>query len=263
MRRLAGLAMAALLAGCGAAYAPPQPVDLQYGPDLAEGFGALPRVEADTPQAQAVNTALDQVDARDRANRESCLEAKAQNDNVEWGRSVAVPMKGPRFISIVMDQGDYCGGAHPNSGRTPLVFDLETGRLIDWKAWLPADMAAPIDNQDADAAAALQSPTLKAWFAERALAEMSPEGKAECAELYSEQWRDEWRLAAWPDAKAGGLRLQTAGLAHASKGCETEVLMPLRELKRRGVAREFTAALEVAYRTGQWRDAPKERERAK
>lgn len=261
MRAAAGLACLALLVGCAPSHEPGARSALQFSPDLAEDFGSLPRVAGDTPQTRAINAALDRVDARDRENRASCLEMKPWNDNVEWGRTVDAPMTGPRYVSIVMSQGDYCGGAHPWWNRTALVFDLETGRLIDWTAWLPAEMATPIKAEEADRwvrPAFLESPSLKAWFAERVLAGMDEYGRRECSELYAEDQRDEWGLTAWPDAKGGGLTLQSAGLVHADMGCHGDVLMPLSELKRRGVAPELVEAIEAGHRAGLWRDAPPE-----
>lgn len=260
MRR-AGLAAFVLLASCVGSEGPEAEATLRFLPDLAEGFAALPRVASETPQARAVNATLDRIDVGDRQNRADCLEMKPYNDNVEWGRIVEAPMTGPRFVSIVVTRGDYCGGAHPNWERTPLVFDLETGRLIDWRALLPAAMVEPIEDDSGPwgLPAHLTSPALKSWFAERALAEMDAYGRADCTDLYNE-WRDSWGLVAWPDAKAAGLTLQTAGLAHAQKGCLTEVTIPLGELRRRGVRRELTDALEAAHRARLWRDAPPEQE---
>lgn len=262
-RAAAGPAMAALLAGCAGPAAPSTESVLRFSPELAEDFDALPRVALDTPQAQAINAALDRIDARDRQNRDDCLSLKPQNDNVTWGRTVETSMAGPRFVSIVVSQGEYCGGAHPNWVRAPLVFDLDTGRLIDWRRFLPADMTAQLDDEDADKwgrAAYLKSPTLKAWFAERALAGMDAYGRENCADVYDDGEGDYWGLTIWPDAKTGGLILQSAGLAHAEMGCFTEVAMSPQEVKRRGVARELTHALDAAHRAGLWRDAPPEQE---
>ena len=265
MRAAAGLACLALLAGCAPSKEPRATSALQFSPDLAEDFGSLPRVTGETPQARAINAALDRVDARDRENRASCLEMKSRNDNVEWGRTVEAPMTGPRLVSIVMTRGDYCGGAHPSWDRTALVFDLETGRLVDWTAWLPSGMAKPIRHESSDQwvrPGALDSPLLKAWFADRVLAGMDEYGRRECADFYSESRRDSWGLTAWPNAKAGGLTLQSAGLAHAEMGCHADVLMPLRELKRRGVAPELVDAIEAGHRARLWRDGPPEPEEA-
>lgn len=263
MHRAAGLAVAALLAGCDGPQQPAPQSALSFSPDLAEDFAALPRIAAATPQAAAINGALDRLDANSVESRTSCLELRTQNDNVFAGRTVDAPMTGPRFVAIVVTSGNYCGGAHPNWGRTPLVFDLETGRLIDWRDWLPADMVEPMTDTEADRytqPAVLQSLTLKAWFAQQALSEMDANGRAACAEIFGDYEPDWWSLNAWPDAKAGGLRLQTSDLAHASMGCHTDILMPLRDLKRRGAHREFTDALEAAHRANLWRDGAPETE---
>ncbi|MDY6923819.1 MAG: hypothetical protein SWI22_07675 [Pseudomonadota bacterium] len=264
MRAAVGLAWIALLAGCMAVETPTASSTLRFSPALAEGFDALPRVVGETPQARAVNAALDRIDVGDREERASCLEMKRHNDNVEWGRSVEAPMIGPRFVSLVVNRGSYCGGAHPWWSRTPLVFDLETGRPINWTDWLPPEMATPIHAEDPDLGSGppvLDSPALKAWFAARVLAEMTEYGRRECAELYAEDQRESWGLTAWPDARAGGLTLQSAGLVHADMGCHAEVVMPLDELKRRGGGRDLIEAIGSGRRDRLWRNAPPEPER--
>ncbi len=262
----AGLMSAALLAGSMGSATPAQDTILQFPSDATEDFQALPRVGLETPQARAINAALDRIDTRDRENRAMCLEAKTENDNVQWGRSVEAPMMGPRFVSLVVSQGEYCGGAHPNWARYPLVFDLETGRLIDWRGVLPANMIVALNDQDADRwvrAAYLQSPRLKAWFAERALAGMDPRSREDCGYLYGEDEHNSWGLEIWPDAKAGGLTLQTAGLAHAETGCLAEVVMSLDEMRRQGVRPDLIEAIDTAHRAHLWRDAPSEPDTAR
>jgi hypothetical protein len=172
-------------------------------------------------------------------------------------------MTGPRFVSLLITRGRYCGGAHPDWEQSALVFDLETGRMIDWSTFLPADLAVQMRDEGADEwvrPAYLTSPALKAWFAERAMDGMSLEGRQECAGLYGDDGGDSWGLQARPDAKAGGLTLQTAGLAHAETACHMDVTMPLDELRRRGVHPDLVAAIETAHRAGLWRDASPEPE---
>ena len=141
------------------------------------------------------------------------------------------------------------------------MLDLEIGRPIDWKAWLPADMGtARID--DASVArmspAYLKSPTLQAWFSTLALQKMDEAGRADCGALYSEDGREGWGLILWPDAKSGGLTFQTEGLAYAETACQTVVTMPIAELRRRGVGGKLIDAIDAAHRQGRWRDFPPE-----
>ncbi len=255
MRMAAGLACLVLLTGGGAAEPPratgPTTPPLRWDADIADGFEALPRVAADTPQARSINSFLDSLDVRDREERSSCLAEPSAN--VEWSRSIEAPMAGPRFVSLIVTIGYYCGGAHPYWTQTHYTFDLDTGRQADWSALLPDDMSRPLQAPRYSWPALLESPSLAAWFAERALAGMDQRGRDDCADVYGPEGRKYWSLAVWPDAKEGVLGLQPAGLAHAETGCLVSVTIPLADLKRRGAAPELTDAIDAAHAAEYWR----------
>lgn len=256
MRIAAVLAASAFLtAGCAPAQSegPTAAPRLVWSASLAEHFDALPRVAADTPEAREINAYLDRIDVGDRAERADCL--AAGGDNVEWGRSVEAPMTGPRFVSVLLTTGYYCGGAHPSWGQKSLTFDLESGRLADWAGFLPDDMALPRYEAGDQWPQLLRSPSLKAWYARQAIAQRRmPEGEDDCAEVL----KGSEPLDVWPDAQTGGLALQVSGLAHAAAACTETVVMPLAELRRRGVDPALVDAIEAAHRAGQWRPLPPE-----
>ncbi|HEX8661303.1 MAG TPA: hypothetical protein VF686_05515 [Brevundimonas sp.] len=254
MRIAAGLACLGLLTGCGftepsgAAVHSASP--LRWGPDIADDFHALPRVAADTRQARAINGFLDSLDVRDREERSTCLAESPEN--VEWGRFIEAPMTGPRFVSLIVTIGYYCGGAHPYWTQTHYTFDLHTGQQVDWSVLLPDDMSRPLQEPRYSWPALLASPSLTAWFAERALAGMDERGRDDCGYVYGLEGRKYWSLAVWPDAKEGGLGLQPVGLAHAETGCLVSATIPLAELRRRGAAPELTDAIEAAQAAESW-----------
>ena len=251
------VAITVLTAGCAAAQSegPDTVPRLVWSAPLAPNFNALPRVAGDTRQARDINAYLDRIDANDREDRATCLEMQPLNDNVEWGRSVEAPMTGPRFLSVLVTTGYYCGGAHPSWQQKSLTFDLESGRLVDWAEFLSADMALPRYEAGDQWPQLLRSPSLKAWYAREAIAQRRmPGGEDECAEVL----RDSEPLDVWPDAQTGGLALQVSGLAHAVSVCTETVVMPLSELRRRGVDPALVDSIEAAHRVGQWRPLPPE-----
>ncbi|MBW8304481.1 MAG: hypothetical protein K0M78_11200 [Brevundimonas sp.] len=257
MTRIAAVmaASAFLTAGCAPAQSegPAVAPRLVWSAPLAEDFDALPRVADDTPEAREINAYLDRIDVSDRAERADCL--AGGRDNVEWGRTVKAPMTGPRFVSVLLSTGYYCGGAHPSWGQKSLTFDLESGRLVDWAGFLPDDMALPRYQAGDQWPQLLRSSSLKARYAREAIAQRRmPEGEDECAEVLM----DSEPLDVWPDARTGGLALQVSGLAHAVSACTETVVMPLAELRQRGVDPALIDALETAHRTGQWRPLPPE-----
>ncbi len=50
----------------------------------------------------------------------------------DWSRKVIVTMNGPRFLSLVGEDDLFCGGAHPNTYRIAIMFDMDTGDRVDW-----------------------------------------------------------------------------------------------------------------------------------
>lgn len=257
MRSPAGLAAIVLLAAApvDAQVATPTTVGevLQWGPDLAKDFEALPRVAGDAGPARAINAFMDGLDDRDREARSGCL-ADAP-EHYEWGRSIEAPMTGPRFVSVVVTIGYYCGGAHPYWSETHYTFDLETGGQIDWAAFLPAEMASPLSPAEYNWPASLASPALRARFIRDAIAQRRAFDPArvdqdECVEVLSEETR---ALDAWLDARTPGLALSNAGLPHAVQACTETVVVPLEDLRRSGADPLLINAIAAAHAEGHWR----------
>jgi hypothetical protein len=226
---------------------------LRWGPDLAKDFEALPRIAGDAEPARAINAFMDRLDERDREARSDCL-AEAP-DHYEWGRSVEAPMTGPRFVSVIVTLGAYCGGAHPYWSETHYTFDVETGRQIDWAAFLPDEMASPLHAPEYSWPASLASPMLKARFigdaiAQRRAFDPSRADQDECVGVLSEETG---ALGAWLDARAPGLALSNAGLPHAVQACTETVVIPLEDLRRGGAAPLLIDAIATAHAEGRWR----------
>lgn len=262
--RIAAPLIASLLltAGCAApgVTTPAQSDGLTWAPPLADGFEALPRVSGDTPPAREINAFLDRMDVRAREERGECLsDASTLSDNREWGRSVEAPMTGPRFLSLLVTTGYYCGGAHPDWAQKALTFDLMSGRQVDWATQLPADMALPRHEASDHWPQLLKSPSLIAWYGRQAVAQRQAAvaGEDECAEVLT-NGSDVGALNIWLDARSEGLAAQVTGLAHVVAACTETVIMPLDELQRRGANPAMIEALEAAHRQNRWRPASPE-----
>src|SRR5258708_26253018 len=85
-------------------------------------------------------------------------------------------MKGPRFLSLVTNEGYFCAGAaHPDSDELALVFDLTTGRLVDWEKLLPGKAQAKKFDTDLEAQSPfdsiISSDTIWALYKKAALLE--------------------------------------------------------------------------------------------
>tara|TARA_R110002167_G_scaffold61898_1_gene174841 strand:+ start:1132 stop:1932 length:801 start_codon:yes stop_codon:yes gene_type:complete len=261
MRTAAGLAAFAALtcAACTGASpsipsAQPNAIPVHWSGPLARDFSALPRLTDTTPQALVVNGTLDAYDAFDSAGREDCLADAVTNENIQWSRKVAVPMTGPRFLTIVRAVSSYCGGAHGDERTIPVTFDLATGHMIDWSAWLPAGLAQPRYEPAAGWPQMLRSPTLKALYAERALASMDALARSSCAEPLADETRAS--LLLWLDARGGGLGMRAEGFAYTDRICGVSVVLPVDELERLGTDPQVVEFLRLAMRDHLWRDQP-------
>lgn len=54
----------------------------------------------------------------------------------DWGESMEPRMVTGKWLSVRRQWGGYCGGAHPSSSSTALLFDRTTGREVDLFDWL-------------------------------------------------------------------------------------------------------------------------------
>ena len=107
------------------------PLVLTVPGPVRPGLAALPRIAwpADTAQRR-INLSLAQLDARAKAAERDC---RADSVNpASWSRTVAVTMRGPIFLSYVVTDEVDCGGAHPSEGHAAIVYDLATGKSVDW-----------------------------------------------------------------------------------------------------------------------------------
>lgn len=119
-----------LLAVAVPAWAADRSVTLKAPPDVMPGIAAMPQIDAPVDEAERrINAALKRLDGSVRKAAKHCtVEAGKAGD---WGRSVEAPMRGPGFVSFVVHDGVFCGGAHPNSSTMSIVYNLKTGAPVD------------------------------------------------------------------------------------------------------------------------------------
>lgn len=195
----------------------------------------MPRIAAPADAAQArVNAALAGLEAAARTSWASCRAEGGQN--AEWQRHVATPMRGPRFLSVVVTDDVYCGGPHPNVSMQAVVYDLRTGQPVDWTTLLPpALVGTPTLERGADEVRTVRigSKALSALF----LSGYSHEqADAECRRYVTEnlQGLDQAGFSVWPDAASHALVLQR-NLPHVMQACDDAVAVPAATLQHAGV----------------------------
>lgn len=215
-------------------------VAIKATPQLAKGFDAFPRLAVAGPMADRINAGLAAADARGLKALQAC---RADAPQGSWTRSVDVTMRGPEFVGFVAHDDFDCGGAYPNTAIIPLVYDLATGRPVDWTRLFPKEVvgvASTVAGGDGTTLGVLSSRTLRSRY----LAGLKMEG--DCADALDAA--EHFML--WPDAKAGGLVLHQEDLPHAVQACGGPVTIPADKLNGFGASPRLIDAIAAAHRAG-------------
>jgi len=209
-------------------------------------IAAFPRVASGAPSAAAkqINAVLARADARVRRAAADCLGRGKNRSDSDWSRKITVTMQGPRYLSLVASDDFYCAGAaHPNTSTVALVFDLETGKLIDWAKLLPGLVQSTGTGQAGDGSilGTVRSGRLAAFFRNGG---KSSGRDPECGEALKDTELD---FILWPDAKQDGLVVE-AQLPHAIAACGAAIPIPVETLRTFGVNAGLLDAIGTARR---------------
>lgn len=134
----------------------------------------------------------------------SAWDCRVEGGRGEYVSTQSVEFADARWLVVRADGGGYCGGAHPDSWTSFMVFERASGRRVDTAAWLkPAEEAEGL------------WPLL--------VAKAKPEG--ECTDA----WRDG---AGVPEVRpsARGLRMDPA-FPHVMQACSESVELSLEEAR--------------------------------
>ena len=221
------------------------PVTLRELPPVEKGVAAFPRLVAGPAVSVAIaakiNASLQRLDNAVSGAAQDCREqfqeSKGTRSTDAWTRTIRVTMKGPMFYSVEAADLQYCGGAYPNADTLPMVYDLATGKPLDWLTVLPTDASATTDS-------ALDGTTvgLVTWDKLNVLALKA--ASKECREVLKEQ--ESMRFLLSLDGRAGGLIVRVFGLPHVIAACEEPFTIPAAQTKQMGVATRMTEVLEAA-----------------
>ncbi|MCJ2133927.1 hypothetical protein MKK69_07555 [Methylobacterium sp. J-026] len=252
-RRRGACVGALLVALAGPAAAADRAVGLKAQPELMPGIDAMPQIEAPADDAERrINAALRRLDEKVRKAAQACrAEGGTHSD---WGRTVKTPMRGPRFLSVEIADGTYCGGPHPNAALMAIVYDLTAGAPVDWTALLPPSLtgkAALETGADGTKMVTLASERLHALYLKGyrpKTGDAKREGDDdECRETVSDtSLNGPPAMMAWLDAGAGGLAVHF-DLAHVVQACADTVVIPTAVLRREGAKPALTDALDAAH----------------
>ncbi|MCJ2063863.1 DUF4163 domain-containing protein [Methylobacterium sp. J-088] len=250
-------ACAVLLAMAAPAWAADRTVTLKAQPEAKADIAVMPQIDAPVDEAERrINTALKRLDGNVRKAAKQCTVGDGKPG--DWGRSVETSMRGPSFVSFVIHDDSFCGGAHPNSSTMSIVYDLTTGAPVDWTKLLPPSLIGTValaEGMDGTKMVTLASKRLHRLYLERYRPKAGDPKKddadKECRESVTETFSgDPPAMMAWLDAKEGGLAVQF-DLAHAVQACADAVVIPNAVLRREGAKPILVDALDAARAAGQ------------
>lgn len=229
-------------------------VSLKPVKQLRIGVDAWPLIaDASTPAEQHVNALLNRLNERMVGSLKDCdanyrhwakqVDQPLTGKNAvehDWERTITVTMTGPRFLSIVAIDGYvFCGGAHPDRDTLAMVFDLTTGKPVNWMNLIDrsANASAYSDsNSDGTTVGALIIPALRAITLAKA--------DKDCKDAF----RNPPSYQLWPDAKSGTLTAEPFGLPHVVAACADDLALTTDEARKVGFDETLLSAVAQAHR---------------
>jgi hypothetical protein len=206
------------------------------------GDATMPRITApSTPATARINAALARLDKRWAGYVDDC---EAGGKDNEAARSVEVTMAGPRFLSLVAHDEEFCGGAHPDNSTTALVYDLQSGRPVDWRILLGPRLAGVSHTDtviDGTTIGVINSAELAKLYlrALRKSPDYDPAWWDQCSDTLKDPSLE---FLLWPDAKTHGL-VADPEVEHVVAPCGEEVSIPAADLRAAGADAALIAAL--------------------
>jgi hypothetical protein len=245
------LAVVLTLAAPMSACAQDRSDELTWRADPHPDFAVMPRLGGEG--ADGINRFLAGLDDGAEHDRAQCLSLEGAS-NLDWNRTITAPFTGPRFLSVMLAEDYYCGGAHPSVDIRPLIFDRRTGGLPDWSVlWPSARITASLEGTGYWPSRS-EAPALVDWY--RAAVRADPEHDAvwleQCEAHFGPDPIDE-AVVLWLDAETGGVGMDLAWLAHAEMACGSAQVMPIDVAERLGAAPELIDALRRGHAEGAFR----------
>ena len=228
-------------------------VRLQPIVHLRKGVDAWPLIAHPANAAELrVNASLQEMNHRLAQALRGCDDAlalspqskdsagqKIKDATGDWERRVTVAMQGPRFLSlIVSDEISFCGGNYPNREDIAVVFDLTTGELVRWDAFVAQSAEAQADSEstlDGSRQATLILPALEKLN--------TPAADDACKNVFKEKQS----FLVWPDAQMGQLEAEATGLPHVVQGCVQKIRLSTKKARELGFNDDLLTAIEQAH----------------
>jgi hypothetical protein len=246
MKHLVSTVLLASLCASGGVLAADRAVHLMVPPPVLKDIAAMPLIADPADDAERrINAALKRLDL-------NVLRASSDCKGGDWTRSVDAPMRGPGFLSLTVTDSVFCeGNAHPDSGTFSIVYDLATGKPVDWTHLLPPSLTGTValeEQGDGTKIVTLASKRLFALYMTGYRAGDAPSSDLdECKQaLLDQATGGPPGMMVWLDAHGGGLAVQV-GLEHAEQACEEPVVITAAVLRTEGAQQELLKAFDAQH----------------
>jgi len=243
-RSLVGI-IALVWVAASVAHAADRAVTLKKMLPVRRGVSAMPEIANPQDDAErAINLALAKLDATVRAALKTCKTDENKPGN--WDRTVQVAMAGPGYLSFVITDNTDCGGAYPNLNVMSIVYDLRTGRPVDWTKLLPPSLVGQVSLEEGTDGTKMVTLASKRLFA-LYLAGYPADSDQNCKDaVHDAADSGPPAMMVWLDAKQGGLAVRF-DLAHVVQVCATPVVIPAATLRSEGTNPQLVDAIDAAH----------------
>lgn len=223
-------------------------VKLRLLPAIGENVDSFPRVvpneNVSPPMAAALNSRFDRLDSDMRKGLHDCKTGARkmhQDDSAfDYEHKLSVSMRGPRYLSVLVSDAYFCGGAHPENNDEALVYDVTTGAAIDWLTMLPGSSIG-YKAEDTSHSSSVIWPPLQQLALEQA--------DDDCKDIYREK---NLSFILWPDADQGAIVAEADGLSHISSAlCGEQVVLDIPSAQRLGISPALLSLLATAHAASQ------------
>lgn len=221
-------------------------VVLRARPPVARGIASLPALIGTGPVVARINHGLDAVERNLLNAMHDCkTQARSSKSTFGWTRTVQVTANGPRMLSFLVQDDTSCGGAYPDTDRLALVYDLQSGRPVDWLALLPTGFAASSTvskGVGGSQEGLVTSPSIMALYRRHYPVDVPDVDRSmrnECRDSVQEGF------TIWPDTTAHALMIQPTAANHAAAACAVAVKLTVPMLKQADTAAALLDALKL------------------
>jgi hypothetical protein len=211
---------------------------------VGKDIAAMPQIADPADDAERrINAAVKRLDVSVGKAARACKGG-------DWERSIDVPMRGPGFLSFAVTDSWMCeGAAHPDSATFSIVYDLVTGRPVDWTHLLPASLTGHValeEQADGTKIVTLASKRLFELYMAGYGARQAPSGDLdECKQALQGVATDgPPGMMVWLDAKGHGLAVEVVDLPRVVAACEEPVVIPAAVLRTEGAQPALLKALD-------------------